>query len=144
MCLDARELNKNIEDDQEFPPMIEELMQKFYGCEFWSKIDLTQGYFQIELSVESRPYTAFLFGSGLYQFVQVPFGVKAAGSGFIRALSIALEGDIEKYRYEVEFEKAELREPEERRLSINNTLYEKMSSYVDDITIATKTFREHI
>lgn len=44
VCLDARWLNKVIEDDQESPPLINELIQKYYGAQWFSKIDLTQGY----------------------------------------------------------------------------------------------------
>lgn len=37
ICLDARQLNENIEDDLEGPPIISELMQDFHGCEIFSK-----------------------------------------------------------------------------------------------------------
>jgi len=116
VCLDARWLNKVIEDDQESLPLINELIQKYYGAQWFSKIDLTQGYWQVSLDKYSRPFTAFLFDSKTYQFCRVPFGLKTAGSGFMRALSFALK-DI---------------------------CNENMSCYIDDILIGTKTFEEHI
>lgn len=39
---------------------------------------------------ESRKYTAFLYNSRMYQFCRIPFGLKTAGSAFIRAMSMAL------------------------------------------------------
>lgn len=116
ICLDARFINKVIEHDHEAPPLINELLQKFHGAQWFSKMDLTQGYWQIPLEKSSRQYTAFLFGSKLYQFRRIPFGLKTAGSGFIRALGMALGNEFDEYT----------------------------SCYIDDILIGTKTFEEHI
>lgn len=73
VCLDAQFLNKVIEDDHESPPLINELLQKFHRARWFSKIDLTQGYWQVSLHKDLRPYTAFLFGSNMYQFRRIPF-----------------------------------------------------------------------
>ena len=48
------------------------------------------GYWQILLDKESRPLTAFIFKGRMYQYARVPFGIKTAGRGFIRAFTIAL------------------------------------------------------
>lgn len=90
ICLDARYINEIIESDHEAPPLIGELMQKFYGTTYMSTADLTAGYWQIPLDESSRKYTAFLFDSKLYQFCRIPFGIKTAGSAFIRALNGAI------------------------------------------------------
>lgn len=116
VCLDARFVNKIIEDDHESPPLISELLQKFHGARWFFKIDLTQGYWQVKLHKDSRPYTSFLFDSKLYQFRRIPFGLKTAGSGFIRSLSFALKNDFDQY----------------------------ISCYIDDILIGTTTFEQHL
>nr|AKD28118.1 pol polyprotein [Glypta fumiferanae] len=116
ICLDARFLNQVIEDDQESPPLIHELLQKYHGCKWFSKLDLTHGYWQVPLHKDSRPYTAFLFDSHTYQFCRVPFGIKTAGSGFIRALNFALKDDFR----------------------------ENISCYIDDILIGTDTLEKHV
>lgn len=116
ICLDVRFLDKVIEDDLESPPLMNELMQKYYGAQWFSKLDLTHGYWQVALEKSSRPYTAFLFEYKTYQFCRIPFGLKTAGSGFIRALSLALGEDFNKY----------------------------ISCYIDDILIGTETFEEHV
>ena len=102
--LDDRELNKYLENDHKSPPIIEEIMQKLFNRKYFSKIDLTQGYFQVELHKESRPHTAFRFCPTLYQFVRVPLGVKTTGSALIRALGIAFENRITKFNYEVKLD----------------------------------------
>lgn len=90
ICLDARFLNAIIDGDNESPPPIQELMQKFNGANVFSTLDMTSGYWQVELEESSRPFTAFLHGSSLFQFTRVPFGLKTAGSAFIRALNLAI------------------------------------------------------
>lgn len=37
-------------------------------------LNLTNGYWQIPLSVKSKEKTAFATPSGLYQFIRMPFG----------------------------------------------------------------------
>lgn len=116
VCLDARFLNDKIQSDNECPPLMEELLQEFEGVKFLSTTDMNSGYWQIPLDEESKQYTAFLFEGHLYEFNRIPFGLKTAGSGFIRALSIALGQELEEF----------------------------VSCYVDDILIASGTFEEHL
>ncbi|XP_058791051.1 uncharacterized protein LOC131664179 [Phymastichus coffea] len=73
VCLDARNLNKYLEDDHEAPPIITDIIQVFFKCKYFFKIDMTMGYWQILLDKESRPLTAFVFKGRMYQFIRVPF-----------------------------------------------------------------------
>lgn len=117
ICLDARFINEIIEDDHESPPLINELLQKYYGVTFISTTDLATGYWQIPLHPNSRKYTAFVYDSKVYQFCRLPFGLKTAGSAFICALNFAL-GD--KFR-------------------------DVLSMYIDDFLIATRgSFYDHL
>lgn len=116
VCLDARFLNDVVEGDNESPPNIPDLLQKHYGVKYMSTIDLTHGYWQISLSPESRPLTAFLHGSSLYQFCRVPFGLKTAGSAFIRALNLALGNEYSSF----------------------------LTCYVDDLLITSPDFETHL
>lgn len=116
VCLDARFINDKIESDNDCPPRMKELMQKFEGKKFFSTTDMNSGYWQIPLEENSKQYTAFLFDGHLYEFNRIPFGLKTAGSGFIRALSIALGQELEEF----------------------------ISCYVDDILVASETFGQHI
>ena len=144
ICLDAKYLNQFVEDDHESPSIIADLMQKFFGCKFYSKLDLTQRYLQIPLYIDSRPLTAFLFGTSMYQLTRVPFGLKTAGSAFIRALSIALESNVriinvvEKYKY------VDDEDVEESSTYEKVDMYKDTCTYIDDCAIATKSFSKHV
>ena len=96
-CLDARWLNSMIENDHESPPIISEIIQEFSNVNYYSKFDLKNSYWQITLHEDSRPYTAFLFDSAMYQFTRMPFGLKVAGSAFIRTLNKTLENGSNIY-----------------------------------------------
>ena len=96
VCLDARYINEIIEAEHESPPLINELMQKFYGVSYMSLTDLATGYWQIPLHESSRGYTAFLHNSKMYEFCRIPFGLKTAGSAFIGALNMAFGNQSEK------------------------------------------------
>ena len=115
VCLDARWLNKIVAVDNESPPRIEEILQKHEGAKYFSITDLTKGYWQVKLTPESRKYTAFLYNNQMYKFTRIPFGLKTAGAGFIRALSRALQ-----------------------RISHFAT------AYIDDMLVSSKTFSEHL
>ena len=88
LYLDARFLNMARMSDNECPPRIEELLQRFESAHYLSTTGLVQGYWQVTLSLDTRPYTAFLHNGTLYHFKRVPFGLKTARSGFIRALDL--------------------------------------------------------
>ena len=119
VCLDARQLNEAIEDDHECPPIVSEIMQHYYGAKFFSKLDLTNGYWQVPLHEKSRPLTAFLFEFAMYQFKRVPFGIKTAGSAFIRMLKNALT-------------------------SGSKLLMKSLQQYIDDLLLGNATFEEHL
>ncbi|KAK9717364.1 Reverse transcriptase (RNA-dependent DNA polymerase) [Popillia japonica] len=59
IVVDYRLLNKNIEDDR-FPlPNITEILDSLSGAFYFTHLDLSQGYYQVELDPRSRKYTAF-------------------------------------------------------------------------------------
>lgn len=116
VCLDARFLNKNIASDHESTAPMEDLLQDIEGTGFMSTTDFVSGYWQVPLAPESRQYTAFLYNGTCYQFKRIPFGLKTAGSGFIRAVSLGL----------------------------GQELLSRIKTYVDDLFIASQTFEEHV
>ena len=44
LCLDARFLNAIVEDDLESTPLINELTQEYNSAQYFSKLDLKNGY----------------------------------------------------------------------------------------------------
>jgi hypothetical protein len=59
----------------------------------YGKMNMTSGYFQTAIDERSRPFTAFITPTGLYQRCRLPMGLKGAASYFQRMMaSKALAG----------------------------------------------------
>ena len=57
-CIDFRKLNKVTEFDAEPMPNME-VISRLSGHKYFTKIDLSESYWQVELTDESKPLTAF-------------------------------------------------------------------------------------
>ncbi|XP_055874549.1 uncharacterized protein LOC129924313 [Biomphalaria glabrata] len=86
MCVDFRQLNKITCLDSYPMPNPEDLMTQFAEAKFFTKIDLSRGYYQIPMKEQCKPYTAFTTAFGLFQFNYMPFGLVNASSTFNRAI----------------------------------------------------------
>lgn len=73
-------------------PRVDALIHKVGGATCLSTIDLTKGYWQIPLDVNSKAQTAFSAPSGLYQFTKMPFGLHHAAASFQRLMDHTLWG----------------------------------------------------
>ena len=84
LCLDLRQINKIMRFDAE--PMCDSnaIFSRISKSKFFSKIDLTKGYYQIPLSQESKKYTSFSTPEGLCQYTVLPFGYVNAPAVFNR------------------------------------------------------------
>ena len=92
MVIDYRKLNECIEDDK-FPlPNITDIFDMVGGATYFSSIDLSQGYYQMQLDPEGRPCTAFSTEDGHFQLTRLPMGLKISPSAFSRMMSIAMSG----------------------------------------------------
>lgn len=92
LVIDFRKLNDRILDDK-FPlPNITDILDSLSGAMYFSQLDLSQAYYQANLSPESRKYTAFTTPSGQYQMTRLPMGLKISPSSFSRLMTIAMSG----------------------------------------------------
>lgn len=92
VVIDYRQLNKKIENDK-FPlPCIDEILDALSGAVYFSHLDLYQGYYQVELDKDSRPYTAFTTDRGQFQMTRLPMGLKVSPNSFSRAMTLAMSG----------------------------------------------------
>ena len=80
VCVDYRKLNKLTVFDPEPMPTAEELFQKTGNDKFFSKIDLSKGYWQIKVAEEDIPKTAFVTPGGHWEFLRMPFGMVNSGA----------------------------------------------------------------
>ncbi|GFO24331.1 reverse transcriptase [Plakobranchus ocellatus] len=79
-------LNKITIFDAEPLPTLDELLGKMKGAKFFTKCDLTKGYWQIPMHEDSKAYTAFQTTQGLMEFNYMPFGLSKAACTFQRAM----------------------------------------------------------
>ena len=112
--VDYQKLNKLTVFDPEPMPTAEPLFRKLSGDKFFSKIDLSEGYWQITIPEEDIPKTAFVTPDGSYEFLKMPFGMINSAATLKRAMKKLIE-DLD----DVDF-------------------------YWDDILVHTRTWEEHI
>ncbi|GFR87570.1 polyprotein [Elysia marginata] len=78
-CNDYRRLNAISRDDAEPMPEIDTIMSNLSGSRFFTKLDLTKGYWQVPLEEKTKPLTAFPTPKGLFQYKVLSFGYRVKG-----------------------------------------------------------------
>ncbi len=89
-CNDFRRLNDVSEFDGYPMPRVDELLDRLGGTRYISTLDLTKGYWQVQLTEEAKPKTAFSTPSGHWQYRVLPFGLHGAPATFQRMMDILL------------------------------------------------------
>ncbi len=89
-CNDFRQLNEVSEFDGYPMPRVDELLDRLGGTRYISTLDLTKGYWQVPLTEEAKPKTAFSTPSGHWQYRVLPFGLHGAPATFQRMMDILL------------------------------------------------------
>ena len=97
-------------------PKMDHILQKVVGAERISMMDGFFGYNQIKVLLEDQEKTAFTTPWGTFMYVKMPFCLMNAGATFQRAMDIAFAGEIGKF----------------------------VVIYMDDITVYSKSDKEHI
>src|SRR5258705_4021492 len=116
-CVDFRKLNATTRVDAYPLPRIDDSLDALAGSRFFSSLDLTAGYWQVEIKPKDRPKTAFSTPTGeLFEFNVLPFGLVNAPSTFERLMEQVLAG-----------------------LSWKSCLI-----YLDDILVFSDTFTTHL
>ena len=84
LCIDYRNLNDCTLDASWPIPNISAMLQRIGSQKprIFGTMDLTQGYHQAPLTMQTRAFTSFIVFCGVYQFTRLPFGLKRAPSYF--------------------------------------------------------------
>ena len=115
-CVDYRRLNAITTKDA-FPlPRIEEIFDQLTHASYFSKLDFKSGYFQVPLSREDRPKTAFSTRDNHFQFTVLPQGITNGPATFQRIINHIL----------------------------GPTRWQYALAYIDDVIIYSKTFDDHL
>ncbi len=74
-------INQACQADSYPMPRVEELFTALSGGKYFSKLDLSQAYLQLELDDESKPYTTINTHKELFQFNRLPMLPQAFSKG---------------------------------------------------------------
>ena len=91
-AIDFRRLNGVVEKDS-FPlPNIEANLNALGKANWFTTLDLLQGFLQCELTEESKMKTAYTVGGRQWQYTRLPMGLTSSPSSFMRVVDAALRG----------------------------------------------------
>jgi transposase InsO family protein len=85
-------INKVVKLDRYPLPLVDEILTKLSGGKYFTKLDLSQAYHQIQLDEESRKFTVINTPFGLYQYLRLPYGASPCVGLFQRAMENLLKG----------------------------------------------------
>ena len=87
-------IHKNVIDNAYPLHWIDDQINSMCGSAWFTTLDLTKGYHQMNLDTGSREYTAFTTPMGLYQWKVLPMGMKTSGAVFQQLMDSVL-GDLQ-------------------------------------------------
>ena len=78
ICVDFRLANKAIILDSHPISHVEDLLSSFKGARYFSKLDMSSAYHQVNLHEESHDLTTFVTHEGLFRFKPISSGLASA------------------------------------------------------------------
>ena len=114
VCIDYRKLNKITLFDPEPMRSISEVFHRLSRAKYFTKIDLSKGYWQIPVAAKDIEKTAFVTPDGAYEFLKMPFGMMNSGATLVRAMRQLIDG------------------------------IPGVDSYVDDLIVYSTSWEEHV
>ena len=90
MCVDYREVNKHVIIPKQPLPRSDDILGGFKGKRYFSVMDMTSGFHQIEIIEEDRQKTAFVTPDVHRQFKRLPFGFASSPALFQHMVDLLL------------------------------------------------------
>jgi len=90
LCVDYRKINEQTILDPHPFPIIDDVISKFGGCNYFSKFDLKDGFHQASLTEETKQFTAFVTPFSHFEWNRLPFGWKNSPPIFQRLMTQVL------------------------------------------------------
>ena len=91
ICLDPKDLNRNILREHYPLPKKEEIFAEMCGAKWFSKLDASQAFWQIKLCDKSKDYTTFNTPFGRWAYDRLPYGVCSAPEVFHKVMEQMME-----------------------------------------------------
>ena len=92
LCVDMRRANEAIIRERHLIPKIDEMLAELHGAKLFSKLDLKDGYHQLELDEDSRDITSFMTHLGMFRFKRLLYGVNVGFEAFQKQMEQVLAG----------------------------------------------------
>ena len=92
MCIDFRKLNAVTKRDPYQLPMIDTLINRMEGCQFFSNIDVLSAFWNVPMAEEDVEKTGFTTSFGNYEWLRMPFGLINASSTSQRLMDKVTSG----------------------------------------------------
>ena len=99
VCIDPQHLNKALKRSHNPLPLIDDVLPELEDVKVFCKIDLKEGYLQIELDDESSMLTMFQTPWRCWRYLRMPFGIKPASEHFQHRFDQCIEGLSGVYAY---------------------------------------------
>lgn len=97
-------------------PLIDDCLEYLEGKQYFTLLDLRNGFHQVDIEELSKQYTAFVTPFGQYEYNKMPFGLKNAPAVFQRFIN---------------------------RIFRELLASQQIVIYLDDILLASRTLDEH-
>ena len=93
ICIDPQPLNSALQREHYRLPVLQDILPKLHKARIFSKFDVQEAYWHVQLDEEASHLTTMITPFGRYRWLRLPFGLKVSSEIFQRRLTEVL-GDL--------------------------------------------------